>query len=201
MTDTVRTFVAIELPDEVKDALSVLIDKLNETSIRGIRTVRPEGIHLTLKFLGDVPKTQVESIVDAVTEAARSHPHFKLELSGVGAFPNESRPRVLWAGVAGDMESLNVLQKRVDNALAQPGFKKEKRGFNPHLTPARIRESTANPDRQRAIEVLSSTSVPDGLEIHAASVSLMRSTLNLDGAIYDCLASMPLLCDSSSFQS
>ena len=192
MSETIRVFIAVELPPKVRSALSELIEKLRDTQIPGLRLARPEGIHLTLKFLGDVPKSQVESIAAAVSQAAQASRAFALELGQPGVFPNRNAPRVLWVGIDGGLSPLLTLHQQVEDALATLGFAKERRGFNPHLTVARIRDGTSKADRQRAAEAIFSTQVQTGLPIDVDSISLMQSTLLPGGAVYESLASMPL---------
>ncbi len=107
-------------------------------------------------------------------------------------FPNASRPRVLWVGVNGNTDALESLASSVENALEPLGFPRDKRGFNAHLTVARVRDGTSVGDRQRAEEVLRSGAERSVIEFDVNAVSLMRSTLHLSGAIYDCLVSFPL---------
>ena len=192
MSKTIRVFVAVELPPKVRNALADLIEKLRDTQIPGLRLVRPEGIHLTLKFLGDVPKSQVESIAAAVSQATQASKAFALELGQPGVFPNRNAPRVLWVGIGGDLSPLLALHLQVENALATLGFAEDRRGFNPHLTVARIRDGTSKADRQKAAEAIFSTRVQPGLRIGVNSISLMQSTLLSGGAVYESLASMPI---------
>ena len=192
MTHTIRAFIAIELSPEVKSALADLVEKLRRAHVPGLRLVRPEGIHLTLKFLGNVPEDQVEPIVAAVSRVAQSHRAIALELGDAGAFPNQDASRVLWVGVEGDLMPLVSLQKQVDAALASLGFARDKRDFSPHLTVARIRDGTSSTDRRQAAEALLSAGIGTGFRIEVSSVSLIQSTLLPDGAVYDRLATMPL---------
>ena len=192
MTHTIRAFIAIELSPEVKSALADLVEKLRRAHVPGLRLVRPEGIHLTLKFLGNVPEDQVEPIVAAVSRVAQSHRAIALELGDAGAFPNQDAPRVLWVGVEGDLMPLVSLQKQVDAALASLGFARDKRDFSPHLTVARIRDGTSSTDRRQAAEALLSAGIGTGFRIEVSSVSLIQSTLLPDGAVYDRIATMPL---------
>ena len=192
MSKTIRVFVAVELPPKVRNALADLIERLRDTQIPGLRLVRPEGIHLTLKFLGDVSKSQVESIAAAVSQAAQAGKAFALELGQPGVFPNRNAPRVLWVGIGGDLSPLLALHQQVEGALATLGFAEDRRGFNPHLTVARIRDGTSKADRQKAAEAILSTQVQPGLRIDVNSISLMQSTLLSGGAVYESLASMPI---------
>ena len=196
MSESIRSFIAIELPPEVRNALADLIERVRGAGVRGVRLVRAEGIHLTLKFLGDVPAEQVEGIATAVSEAASAHGAFELRLGGAGAFPNRNSPRVLWVGLEGELEPLRSLHRSTEDALADLGFPRDKRAFNPHLTVARIRGGTYPRDRRSASRALVSGWSARGLGIAVDSVSLMRSILLPDGAVYERLASMPLSGES-----
>lgn len=198
MSETIRAFLAVRLSVRVKRALADLIEELRLADVRGLRLVRPEGMHLTLKFLGGVPRLQVQSIVDAVSGVALAHSSFTLTLGGVGVFPNRSSPRVLWVGVDGDLDPMLSLQRQIEGALATLGFPRDARGFSPHLTVARLRDGTSPADRRRAAEALFSARIPPGLPIEVGSVELMRSTLHPDGAVYECLASLPLPNESDT---
>jgi 2'-5' RNA ligase len=133
-----RLFVAIELPDEVKRRLAAL-----QTDIPGARWVKPDAMHLTLKFIGDqVPETQIRSIRAAL--AGIEQARFTLAVRGVGRFPPgmKQAPRVLWAGIV-DQPALKQLQSAVARALEPLGFEPERRGFNPHITLARVQGDRA----------------------------------------------------------
>ena len=188
-----RAFVAIELSDDAKRALTALIQSLRERRIDGLRLVRPEGIHLTLKFLGNIDASRVPRIADALTAASARHTPFRLTLAATGFFPNADRARVLWIGVGGDLRPLRDLQRDVDETLATLGFAAEKRPFNPHLTIARMRDSAARADRRRAANALAAYPLPHGIAISANAVSLMQSDLRPGGAVYTRIAHAPLI--------
>ena len=100
----------------------------------GVRWVDSEGIHLTLKFLGDIDPALVEDVLRAMEQAASGTLPFQVHLNGLGVFPNLRRPRVLWAGVGGDMDALGALQEKVEAAMEGLAFPRERRAFSPHLT-------------------------------------------------------------------
>ena len=187
-----RAFVAIELSDAAKRALTTLIQSLRGRRIDGPRLVRPEGIHLTLKFLGDIDASRVPRIADALAAVSTRHTPFRLALADPGFFPNADRARVLWIGVGGDLRPLRHLQRDVDETLAALGFAAEKRPFNPHLTIARMRDSAARADRRRAADALAAYPLPDCIAISANAVSLMQSDLRPGGAVYTRIAHAPL---------
>ena len=189
--EKIRVFVAVELPDAVKAEFAGLVAAIDALGVRGARTVRPEGIHLTLKFLGDVSVELVPEIEAAMDSAAGEMAPFDLSLGDAGVFPNPRATRVLWIGVAGDLDSLGRLQRRVEESLAELGFRPERRGFNPHITAGRIRDSVSNADRRRVTETLLSHEYARPM-IRVESISLIRSTLHPHGAIYESLYSVGL---------
>lgn len=191
-TNTIRAFLAVELPGEVREALVELTKALSAAGLRGVRLVRPEGVHLTLKFLGDIDEDRIIPISDAVSRVAATHGDLVLELSDVGAFPNDTRPRVLWIGLAGETGPLLRLQKEIDEALATLGFERERRSFTPHLTVARVSDGTSPIDRVSAVETLNATTLRRDARIPVKSVSLIRSIFRPGGAEYERLVSFPL---------
>jgi len=141
--------------------------------------------------------SRVETITHTVDDAVVDHPSFVLTLGKTGVFPNINRPRVLWVGVEGEVESLRILYDLVEDSLTNIGFTSEKRGFNPHLTVGRIRrEGTSVSDIQTVTDALSSAPLPPRSNIEVRSVSLIKSTLLPTGAVYETLATMPLRGES-----
>jgi RNA 2',3'-cyclic 3'-phosphodiesterase len=128
-----RTFIAIALTDEVRDWIVRGIESLKGRT-QGIRWTPLGQLHLTLRFLGDVPEERMPEVIDAVSAAASITLPFEVRPGGFGAFPDLRRPRVLWTGVDGDLESLCGHQARVEEELARRGFPREDRPFSPHLT-------------------------------------------------------------------
>lgn len=192
MSESIRAFLAIDLPAEVKAVLADLVEHLRQAHVRGLRPVRPEGVHLTLKFLGDVPTGQVEPIVNAVSRVGAECGPFRLGLDGVGAFPNRGAPRVLWVGMAGELEPLRALQSQIEDGVEALGFARERREFSPHLTLARLNESAGPADKRRAAELLNTTTLRPHSPFQVASVSLIRSILRPKGAVYEQIANMRL---------
>jgi RNA 2',3'-cyclic 3'-phosphodiesterase len=189
---TLRLFVAVELPDQTKRELSRAADALRAAGARDLRWVRPEGIHVTLKFLGATDERQVAEIERAVAEAARGVRAFDLKPEGIGSFGGRRHLRVAWAGLGGDRQALAALAARVEEAIAPLGFPTEQRAFNPHLTLARVRDETPPDERQRLHEAIASVRAPTFTPFRVERVSLMRSTLGRGGAVYDALSTHPL---------
>jgi 2'-5' RNA ligase len=156
-----------------------------------VRWIRPEGIHVTLKFLGEVPIKKLPAIKLAIQEAVVGHAPFELEFSNIGTFGGREGLRIMWVGIAGDVLRLEALVRAVNAALKVVGFEPERRPFRPHLTLGRVRDEIGT--RRRAqIEVdVGKTGVPPSTW-RTAQVSLMRSRLTAQGAMYDVLATFPL---------
>src|SRR5512134_3125603 len=175
-----RLFIAIELPLEIKQGLAKMQEQLKGGGA-GASWTRPEGIHLTLKFLGEVPETKVPEIMSALTAAVRGTGKFRLAVGGAGAFPNVRNPRVLWVGVSGALENLAALQAAVEGVMVKLGFEPEDRKFSPHLTLARIKYLRPRDNWQKAVEGIKDISLE---EFEADGVSLMKSELKPSGAVY-----------------
>jgi 2'-5' RNA ligase len=193
MQETWRMFVAIELPNDVLKAAGrvwrALAGKIPE---RAVKPVRPEGIHLTLKFLGDAPTSQIDAITAALVKAAEGHRPFELSVEGVGCFPDTSRPRVIWLGLTGETQALKHLQDAVESHIAPLGYPTEPRDFSPHLTLARIARNAHRNEIVTVGEVVSKSTVERLVSWRVARVSLMRSELHADGAIYTRVAEADL---------
>ena len=185
-----RLFVAIELPGEVREALSRLQHELQRRGLEKLRWVRPEGIHLTLKFLGPTPADKVPQIEEALTDAAEGVGQHELVLGEVGTFGG-SRPRVVWVDLRGDLGPVRDLQERAERALNALGYEREARSWSPHVTLARVRPETAREAARALPAAIAGTRVPAGV-IPVREVSLMRSTLRPSGAVYERIAAFPL---------
>ena len=138
--EQIRAFIAVELPPAVREAVEGVVRELRSGIGDGVRWVRPEGVHLTLKFLGDIDAGSVPAVSRAMAQCAASAAPFDLFLEGVGVFPNARRPRVIWIGLGGALEPLLALQHSIDRELEGLGFARERRPFTPHLTLGRVRD-------------------------------------------------------------
>ncbi len=142
-----RVFLAIEIPDGVRHALTEPLEALRQLD-ESIRINPPERMHLTLHFLGHLPRPVVERLQPALAAVVRRHQHFRLAAQGVSAFPTIGRPRVLWAGITGDdLRQLTVLQAELGDALRTDGVTVEGERFHPHLTLGRVRRPLKAPER------------------------------------------------------
>ncbi|MDD2388957.1 MAG: RNA 2',3'-cyclic phosphodiesterase [Desulfobacterales bacterium] len=138
MPDTIRAFIAADLPEPIILSLRQLQDDLKPFNFDA-RWVKPDHIHLTLKFLGDIRSADAETVGRVITETAILHAPVSLVVKGIGVFPEIRRPRVLWVGIDGQISILSRLQKTIEDQLETVGFPREKRAFKGHLTLARFR--------------------------------------------------------------
>jgi 2'-5' RNA ligase len=190
--ERLRAFIAIELPVEVKHALTQLQDRLKLGSRAPVRWTSPGGTHLTLKFLGDINAAITGGITAAMQKAAVGIHPFRLNISGLGVFPDSTRPRVVWVGLSGDLDRLVLLQKNIESALSPLGFAAEARAFTPHLTLGRVRDNARPDERQSLGQLVSGTASPTDNEFSIASVYLIRSQLTPQGPIYTTIGSVAL---------
>ncbi len=184
-----RLFIAIELPDAIKAEIARVQQQL-EASGAGANWTRPEGIHLTLKFLGEVPDAKAQEILAAMAGAARGTGTLSLKVEGAGAFPNVKVPRVLWLGLSGDIERLSVLQEAVEDAMERLGFDREERKFSPHLTLARIKFPKPRDNWAAVIDGIRNVDLGG---FTADRLSLMKSELRREGAVYTEIGTVTLV--------
>jgi 2'-5' RNA ligase len=174
----VRVFVAVELPEGTRAALEGVQARLAAARLP-LRLVRPEGIHLTLAFIGDIPAARVPALTGAIEQAAAGVPVFTLRAEGLGMFPNARRPRVVWAGVQGDPADrarLDAVHAALIPALAAAGFTADPR-FDPHLTLARVTDRATPAEAATIGTTVQGLALPGGLDFTVAHISLMRSDL------------------------
>ena len=188
----IRTFIAIELEEPIRAGLTRVQEQLKqEDDTRVVRWVRPGGVHLTLKFLGDVPAQRVDEIGQALERACVGFAPFTLTFGGLGCFPNTRRPRVVWVGVQDESGTLTHLWEAVEEEVAPLGFPTEKRGFSPHLTLGRVKRASTG-ERHRLGELIQGAEIGSLGRMTVRGVSLMRSDLKPSGAVYTQLRSAAL---------
>lgn len=181
-----RLFVAIDIPDAVREALAKLSRELRSLC-PDARWVRIEGAHITLKFIGEATPARAEQIYTALRLAHVSAP-IHLVFSGLGFFPNARRPRVLWAGVSGE-EQLRELAASIETQLDPLGIARETREFSPHITLARLDSPKRLGALQSAVEKMGT---PEFGRCSAREFRLYQSVLKRGGAEYTCLATYPI---------
>jgi 2'-5' RNA ligase len=191
ITAALRLFLALDLPDAVRSGLDTAAAAARALGA-DVRWVRSESLHLTLVFLGERPAAQVDAITTRVGAVCAAHAPFALRVAGMGCFPSPSRPRVLWAGLAGEIAALKALQRDVLDALVRAGLAAAEERFDPHLTLGRVRNEVPLGPRSalgRAWVALPSPALPP---IPIRACHLMRSELGRGGARYSALRTFPL---------
>ena len=188
MGEKIRAFIAIEVPEPVLRAIATAQDTFRGSGLK-IRWVRKEGIHLTLKFLGDIDTDDVDKIRAAMERAAKTFSPFTVRGEGIGVFPDLKRPRVVWVGVSGDVEVIRALQGDLETQLSSLGFQKERRPFKGHLTLGRVKDRL---DRMKLSEALERLKDFRTEFFTAQSVVLFQSDLRPSGAVYSRLAEVVL---------
>ena len=190
--EQVRSFIAIELPDELKLELTQLEARLKSGKQPWVKWVDPYSIHLTLKFLGSITTNKIGEITGAMEKAVVGSPPFHLRVKDLGVFPNLRRVQVAWVGINGDLDKVGQLQQRIESNLAPLGFAPESRAFTPHLTLARLRNWASPDERQRFGQLIANTKFEAAYTIEVDAISLMRSQLTREGAIYSRIGSTAL---------
>jgi len=180
---SIRCFIAVELEEGIQKNIAKLQSRLQKKLLGDskIRWVKPERIHLTLKFLGDVDDIALPEICSAVSRAAAMNQPFDFEIGNCGCFGSGDSARILWVGVTQGQEDLETLHQAVDANLADIGFPPERRKFNPHLTLARIRNTASGRNARKIINQLEPT-VLGGQ--NASEITVFQSELTPAGPIY-----------------
>jgi 2'-5' RNA ligase len=189
---SIRAFIAIEIPDAVKIRINTLQNAIKFSSPPHIKWVEASNIHITLKFFAGINETDVQRIIDALHRTCSNFSPFSLRTGNPGAFPNLRRPRVLWLGLNGDTATLSSLQNTIDSGLESHGFAREIRPFEPHLTLARVKDSIAAADQQLLGNIIIKTEWEPRDEWSVTKVTLLRSRLLPAGPVYSRLAEVML---------
>jgi RNA 2',3'-cyclic 3'-phosphodiesterase len=183
--ESLRLFVAIELPPAVREALATLQKRLQAFDRdRAVRWTAIDNIHLTLKFLGETPASRRPEIETALNQAVAGHKPFDLTIEGAGCFPDLRKPRVVWAGAGGELKALHVLRDSVEQAIAPLGYPTEDRPFSPHFTLGRARQEAPRPALASLGEKIGKAEVGRLAAWRVEGVSLMQSDLRPSGAVY-----------------
>lgn len=191
--EILRTFIAIELEEPLRLAIARVQGEFKRQTPPGsVKWVAPEGIHLTLKFLGDTPAGRLDEIEAALTAACAGFAPFEFTVEGRGCFPNFRRPRVVWVAVRDKAGTLALLRAAVERYVAPLGWPTEERGFSPHLTLGRVSKG-AKPVEEAAVGQMVENSVVEQIGAQqVTAVSLIRSDLRPTGAVYTTLTSVRL---------
>jgi 2'-5' RNA ligase len=187
-----RAFIAIDLPQTTQDSIEKESSRLQ--NILGKQTIRWTAIsnmHLTLKFLGNIPNNHVDFLKQILTQIADSHSAFDLQISGHGSFPSLKLPRVIWLGVQSSA-GLMSMQKNVEEAVTKLGYEKEARAFSPHLTLGRVKQNIPQSDLQKIRTALQMFQLGKIDPARVDSIHLYQSELHSEGSIYTKLFSVKL---------
>jgi 2'-5' RNA ligase len=183
-----RTFIAIDLNPDIKKALSLLVDELDKGH-KNIRWVKHEGMHLTLKFLGEIDREKVPEIEKVLKTISEKYSSFSLKFKGTGSFPpGMKNPRVLWVGIE-EEETLTALQAQLEGELEKLGFPKERRKFHAHLTLGRVKSLF---NIRETLSLLERYRDRNFGEMKAEKISFIQSTLKPTGAEYTTLSEFEL---------
>lgn len=181
-----RAFIAIELPPEIKNSLAELQNQL-KSSGADVKWVKPDNIHLTLKFLGEIDQSKLDKISKILEDISREKKSFPLRLASVGAFPKINYPRVIWAGIdAGDSETKEIA-KELEAEIAKVGIPKEDRPFSSHITIGRTRTTLNQEKLVQILKILEHNLGNKKWEFMVTKITLFKSTLTPKGPIYEVL--------------
>jgi len=181
-----RTFIAIELPKEIKNSLSCLQEELKKQNA-DVKWVDPSNIHLTLKFLGEIEDKKTDKLVGIMQEVAKNNPFFAMRICSLGAFPKIEFPRIIWVGIdKGDKET-KKLAKDLEERLSGLDIPKEERSFSSHITIARVKSNLNRIKLTEALKKLEDNWDRKSMEFLVAKITLFKSTLTPKGPIYEAL--------------
>ena len=186
-----RAFIAVELPLEIRQNVQQATSSLRRDTGSLIRWVALENMHLTLKFLGDIPSENVEVLTHMIHTQADSFNSFDIHLSGIGFFPGPKRPRVIYIGIQAPA-ALEAFQRQMESATRRLGYTPEERAFAPHLTIGRVRQHVSANERQKIRHALEESTIDSPGTARVNSVHLYKSDLKPNGPVYTKLYSAPL---------
>jgi 2'-5' RNA ligase len=187
-----RSFIAIEIPSEIQQAIARATAGLQEAVPRpAVRWVAPQNIHLTLKFLGDVSPANLEQLARSLRVETANHPVFRASIGGVGVFPHPRQPRVIWIGCQAP-PALVSLYRGVEAVCARLGYVAEKRAFSPHLTLGRVGNSISPTELEHLRLAMQQVEAKDLGIFAVEAVHIFKSDLQPGGSIYTRLYSLPL---------
>jgi RNA 2',3'-cyclic 3'-phosphodiesterase len=189
--ETIRAFIAIELPSSIQKKLGEVINGLKGQNTDVVRWVAPHNIHVTLKFLGDVSTNNLQVLTQILgSEVSRYHP-FEITIGGLGAFPNLRQPRVVWVGVQAPPILITV-QRGIEAETRRMGYVAEERPFSPHLTIGRMSHNATQADIRQIAVILSNIQVAELGTVPVEAVRLFKSDLQPGGAVYTAIATAQL---------
>lgn len=178
--EQIRCFVAIEIPETIRTLLISAQEELRKY-IRGASWVKRGNIHLTLKFLGDVAPNQISVIKNVIEQVTDTRSPFSMELGGIGAFPNLTRPRIIWAGVNTGTDEVAVIAREIDVGLSRHGYERDEKPFRPHLTLARLKHRM---NLKPLVDVFQQYDTINGARMIVKQIRIIQSNLRRSGAVY-----------------
>ena len=182
-----RCFIAVEIPEPVKRSLGDMIENLKKSG-SDVKWLPPENIHITLKFLGSTDESLLEAVKGSLSKKLSPYSPFYITISGVGCFPDERRPRVIWVGTHESSGHVRDVHSAIDAEMAKFGFPSEEREFSPHLTIGRVKGRQRIAELMKMLDEYRQVSFGD---LEVSGVTLMKSELNPAGAKYFPLAEIP----------
>ena len=185
---TLRTFIAIDLYPFIQKSLGEIQDHLQKSGA-DVKWVKTQNIHLTLKFLGDVPEEKIPSLTSTIQESLLNQPDFTFDLTRLGAFPKVENPKIIWTGITAGKERIKEIVALLEDHLAAFGIEKEPRDFAPHVTLGRVRSSR---NRLALSKLIHGHTFSNSLNQPAKQIILFKSTLTSDGSVYEPLARFDL---------
>lgn len=186
--EQIRAFLAIEPPTAIRQEIGLIQARLKQSCPFDVRWVKPQGIHLTLKFLGDISPADVLTISRVAEKYTGTVPSLHFDICDLGVFPSGKHPRVLWIGLEGDILPLLTLQKNLETGLEECGFPRETRPFRPHLTLGRIKSARISGDAE---PFMTRTGNWSAGSFDAAGLGVFQSDLTPQGAVYTRIAWFP----------
>ncbi|MFQ5455127.1 MAG: RNA 2',3'-cyclic phosphodiesterase [Nitrospirota bacterium] len=195
--DKIRSFIAIDIKESIRVEIGNIQKRIKEIEGLQIRWVRPDGIHLTLKFMGDIAFSDIDRIKELLNRSVSGFSPLFIKIKGIGIFPDMRRPRVIWMGIEGDRKELIRLQNRVEKGLSDMGYPEEKRRFTPHLTIGRIKSvSSSHIKGPQFNDIIEELKYVEAGEFQANSVTLLKSELKPSGAVYTKLGNFKMESDA-----
>ncbi|MEO0131770.1 MAG: RNA 2',3'-cyclic phosphodiesterase [candidate division WOR-3 bacterium] len=190
-----RSFIALPIPDRLKTEIAVMIEEFtrefsNVSAPLPIKWVSRENLHITLVFLGEISSDFLNKTQDILKELTKTVTPFKVQLRGLGAFPNPRSARVVWIGIKEGAEQISYFQNKLEEALMTIGYKPEERKFHPHLTIGRIKVPLTGPNKEKFLKILETNYQSEVFPIN--NVILFKSTLTPSGPIYEIIKEFPL---------
>jgi 2'-5' RNA ligase len=187
-----RAFIAIELSEQLQDALEKQTTRLRQSlGDELVRWIPTQNMHLTLKFLGNIAASHVEFLRQLISQTADFHSQFDLQIGGIGSFPSSKQPRILWAGIHAPADLAN-LQKSIETGTTRLGYEKEEKPFSPHLTLGRVRQNIDPTGLQKIRATVDTIQLGNIGSTRVDSIHLYKSELHASGSVYTKLFSATL---------